>query len=133
MKDPKAHVEKLEKEIARCQAAIQEANRELPTLGAKLVEARAAMKEDERKRNQVRLADLRVSLREQLHELDAAGWTPAGEIRVFELFSQLRQIGCSGQSWEALNLYVEKLKQPSTSGRLKRQWSGLLDWVREAA
>jgi len=49
---------------------------------------------------------------------------------VIEIFAAFRQARRSGQTWETLNLYIEKLKNPSGGRAPKRTWSGLLDWVK---
>ena len=78
------------------------------------------------------LAELRTTLAQHLHELDHNGWNPSTERKVFEVFAALRQAKRSGHSWEALNLYVEKLKNPSAT-KTKRAWGDLLAWVKPQA
>ena len=122
-------LERIEKAISQHQAAVQAANSELPALHAELVQARAIHTAEKAKAEAVRLAGLRKQLADDLAALDHS-WNPATERKVIEAFSQFRQAKLSGQSWEALDLYVSKIKNPGGGRSPKRTWSSLLDWIK---
>ena len=124
-------VERLEKAISQHQAAVQAANSELPALHAELVQARAIHTAEKAKAETIRLAGLRKQLADDLAALDQ-NWHPATERKVIEAFAQFRQAKLSGQSWEALDLYITRIKTPPGGRSPKRTWLSLLDWIKEA-
>jgi len=123
-------VESIERSIAKHQETVRDSTAKLAALGAKLVEARAALAAETAKTDETRFSRLRGELAEHLAALDQS-WNPATERRVVEIMAAFRQARKSGNSWEALNLYIEKLKNPSGGRAAKRTWSGLLNWVKQ--
>jgi hypothetical protein len=128
MKETKVEILNIEKRVAELQEVVRESNHELSTLAKRLVETRAIHAAETAKAEEVRFKRLRVELSGHLADLDKQ-WSPATERKVIEIFSQFRQARKSGQSWEALNGYIEKLKNPSGGRSPRRSWSALIDWV----
>jgi hypothetical protein len=114
------------------QGDIQAANAELPKLAAQLCEARTIYHAEVKAAQEARFAELKTELAGHLHQLDTAGWNPASERAVYEIFAAFRQVHRCGQSWERLNATIESLKNRSVRAP-KVTWSSLIHWVKEAA
>jgi hypothetical protein len=128
----RALVEDLETRISLLQESIRNANLSLPVLASELVSARAILAIEVRKAEEIHYGRLRNDLQEVLAHLDANGWDPARERKATEILAAFRMARRSGNSAEALRLYIERLRNPSGGREPKRSWSNLLNWIQPA-
>jgi predicted nuclease with TOPRIM domain len=129
MEEAQHIVQALERKISEAQEKVRKHTDELATLGNRLVEARAVLKAEVAKAEEVKLAELRTELAQHLHELDQRGWNSTGEKRVTEILAAFRMARRSGHSAETLRVYIEKMRSPTGGRDPKRSWSNLLNWI----
>jgi septal ring factor EnvC (AmiA/AmiB activator) len=116
----------LEAGIAAARDEITELSEQIAQLEReRVIEAAAADTEN--------FASMQKELAETLAALDAQGWTPQREATVHRVMAAFRLARLSGHSAEALRLFIERCKSPTTSASRRLRWAALRDWIKSPA